>query len=104
MLIEMKKNLNFFYREKKIHVIITMILASITVAWRSTYTNTDILTHNDIKYNFAASYDKNDCYMSIEIFVCIIDVFLPLSLLMYNIKTINFEKYLKNLLKGFDYK
>jgi hypothetical protein len=38
--------------------------------------------------------------MPIEITICLLDVFLPIAILMYNIKTINYEKYIKNMLKG----
>ena len=104
MLYEMKKNLNFYYKEKLSNIILTMILSSLTIAWRSLYTNFVFLNRNDLKYNYAARVDKGADYIPIQIIVWVIDIFLPLAVLMYNIKTINFEKYLKNLLKGFNYK
>ena len=38
--------------------------------------------------------------MPLEITICLLDVFLPAAILMYNIKNINYAKYIQNLLKG----
>ena len=81
-----------------------MILSSLTIVWRNWYTNFDFLTRNDLKYNYAARIDNGPKSIPVQIIVWAIDIFLPLAVLMYNIKTINFEKYLKNLLKGFNYR
>lgn len=82
----------------------TIVLSTCTTLWRSLYTYIDFLTKNDLKYNYAARVpSKPLSQMPLEISICLVDTYLPLAILMYNIKTINFEKYLKSLLKGCSY-
>lgn len=50
----MKKNLNFFYKQKYIHIILTIVLSTIVTLWRSLYTNLRVMTAEDLKYNYAA--------------------------------------------------
>ena len=103
MLFIMKNNLHFYFNEKYKWIIVAMILSSATIIWRIWYTNFDFLSQSDLKFNYIARKEVRLSQMPVQITICIIDIFLPLVVLMYNIKTINFEKYLKNLLKGWNY-
>lgn len=104
LLFKMRRNLNFFYQEKKIPILLTILLTSIATAWRSCYTFfTEYVAWNDLKYNYAARKNQKDEELLLNIIICAIDIYLPMAILMFNIKTINFQKYIQKLIKGWNY-
>ena len=98
LLVKMKKNLNFFYQQKYIHIILTIIVSTLVTLWRCFYSL--FIDYYDVKYNYAARKYKEGKHMPVEITVWLIDLLLPIAVMMYNIKNINYEKYIKKMLKG----
>jgi len=100
LLNKMKKNLYFFYLIKRNEIIVTIVLTSIITSWKAIYNYFNFLRVNDLKYSFLHRQTMKGEYLTVEIIICIIDIFLPMVAIAYNIRTVNFRKYLINLLKG----
>jgi len=100
LLTKMRSNLNFFYQTKRNEIIITIVMTTFITSWKSTYNYFSFIRENDLKDSYMNFRDLKPQELPLEITVTLVDIFLPLAAVIYNIRTVNFRKYLKSLLKG----
>ena len=100
VLSQMKRNLNFYYKTKRNEIILTIALSSFIVAWKCIYNYFNFLREHDLKFNFLNRRPLTLPSAPTQIIVFLTDGFLPIILIIFNIRTVNFRKYLKNLMKG----
>jgi hypothetical protein len=97
----MKGHLYFFYRQKRRGIITSVILGVICVIWNVAYWLIPQLRAHDFVYIFTdREKETEDWKVPILVAVSLFDVFMPTLVIVFNIYTINFQKYIHNLLKG----
>lgn len=96
----MKNNLNFYYKDKQAGIIATMVLTTIFVIWELLYNFFDFIREHDIIYSFNERENMDPYILPFAVFISLVEIFLPLSAMILNLRTVNFRKYLKNLLMG----
>lgn len=100
LLITMKKNLNFYYLIKKREIIATVVISCVITLWKGIYNFFTFLRNHDLKFSFLHRQEMDGHEIPLEIFIFFVDTMLPLVAIFINIRTVNFKKYLKNLIKA----
>ena len=100
VLYKMKRNLHGYYVVKYKEIIFTMVLTSLITAWKWCYFYFDFLREHDLKYNFMLRDSLSYKEAPIQIFVYFTDMLLPIIAMAVNINTVDFKKYLLNLMRG----
>lgn len=100
LLIKMRKQLNYFYNHNKWEIIITIFMGIIASIWKILLNYYTPFLDIDLKFNFAARVKIPDHELPIQTLVMVIDIFLPILVIISNIKSNDFSKYIFNLMKG----
>ena len=58
------------------------------------------MKHHDLKYNFTAREMISYYDLAFQTTIMFIDQLLPILVILMNIRTINFQVYITNLMKG----
>ena len=104
LLHKMRRNLNFYYQEKSRGIRVTIILSCFITLWKSLYNYMNLIRRNDIKYRFISQSNILPSSVPYQVIICFIDIFAPIAVMIINIRTVNFVKYLLALMKGCDKK
>ena len=96
----MKKHLYVHYYHHSYQIIITILWSWAIVLNRSLYNIIDEYRKWDMKYNFVARRTFPDWQAPIQVLLTAFDILCPIGVCLLNIKTINFEKYLTELMKA----
>lgn len=100
VLMKMKRNLNYYYNLKKWSIQVTIILSCFVTLWKCFYSLFRVVRENDIKYNYIFRHDLRPESLPGQILVCFIDIFAPIAVIIINIRTVNFVKYIHDLMSG----
>ena len=100
VLLKMKKNLNFYYLSQRWEIRLTIVLTCFITLWKSMYNFYNLIRDVDLKYSFLARSTTEPYSLTYQIPVCLIDIFAPMLVMVVNIRTVNFVKYLISLMKG----
>ena len=68
--------------------------------WKGIYIFNGFLRRNDIKDHYTRRENITVEEIPFEVLICFFDIFLPILGILLNIRTVNFRKYLKSLMKG----
>jgi hypothetical protein len=98
----MKNHLNFFYKQNKFEMIFTMVFGLVASIWKISLNYYIPLLSHDLKFNFAARMTILKTEYTSQIIVMVIDIFLPVIVISLNIKSNDFQRYIYNLMKGYD--
>lgn len=97
----MKRNLNYYYMLKRKSIIASMVMTGVVSGWRTIYYFLSrYIQRQDLKYNFLARQPLSPWQIPLNIGIMLFDVFIPILLMVYYIKAIDFQKYLMMLMKA----
>jgi hypothetical protein len=100
VLMKMRYNLNFHYHKKKWSIRVTIMLSCFVTLWKSFYSLFQVIRENDIKFSFVALDTINPLSLPGQIIVCLVDILAPVAVIAINIRTVNFVRYIKDLMSG----
>jgi hypothetical protein len=100
LLIKMKKQLNYFYFQNRWKIILTIIMGIISSIWKVLLNYYTPFLGTDLKFNYAATVKIEDYALPYQAIVMIIDILLPIWVILSNINSTDFDKYIFNLMRG----
>ena len=100
LLYYLKYHMITYFKKNYLLIIFTIIWSCAIISNRSTYYLVEDYRECDLKYNFAAKSTFPLWQAPIQIFLTSFDILCPIGICLLNIKAINFEKYLTELMKA----
>lgn len=101
LLYKLKMNLNFYYVIKKKDIIFVTVWSSIAFIFWIVFTFFEELKHYSLNYRYVKKASMNTVELIFGTILLLWQVLLPILVMMVNVRSVNFKKYLFNIMKGY---
>lgn len=101
LLKKIRTNLNFYFEISRKEVIMSTLTTCLMFIFQSIYTYFSEIRDVDINYRFMSRDSMETWELALGVFISSVEILMPLMIMLINIHTVNYKKYLYNLMKGY---